>query len=79
MPPKVPNSELIDYQFKTMNEKLEQHQDYTKGEFLSLHTKMDKFIEKADKTFATKQDHESNSKRIEELEQNKWWIIRLVL
>ncbi|RTL04008.1 hypothetical protein EKK58_11680 [Candidatus Dependentiae bacterium] len=49
--PKQTNIELIDYKFKTMNEKLEQHQNYTKLEFNSLHAKFDKFIETADKTF----------------------------
>lgn len=60
MPPKTPNTELIDYQFKTMNEQLEQHQDYTKGEFQwlrkdmkefnqAIHDKLDKFIEVANK------------------------------
>lgn len=33
MTTKAPNTELIDYQFKVMNERLEAHQEYTKNEF----------------------------------------------
>lgn len=62
------NPELIDYQFKVMNEKLEAHQEYTKGEFRELHNKLDKFIESADGKYATKEQHKKNEERIAELE-----------
>ena len=79
MTAKTPNTELIDYQFKVMNERLESHQEYTKGEFKSLHSKLDKFIDTCNETFATKQDHEANSKRITELESDKKAIIKWIV
>lgn len=89
MTAKAPNTELIDYQFKVMNERLEAHQEYTKNEFQwlrkdmkdgnqAIHDKLDKFIDMATKTFATKQDHEDNSARISELEKNRNNVIRWI-
>ena len=66
-PTKPPNSELIDYQFKVMNEKLESHQEYTRWEFQALHLKLDKFIDSADWKFATKEEHAANKIAIEEI------------
>lgn len=67
MTAKQPNTELIDYQFKVMSDRLDSHQEYTKGEFKSLHAKLDKFIESADEKFATKEEHNSNKVAIQEI------------
>lgn len=64
-PVKQPNTELIDYQFKVMNDRLDSHQEYTKWEFKSLHEKLDKFISSADEKFATKEEHRANKEAIE--------------
>lgn len=44
----------------------------------AIHDKLDKFIDMATKTFATKQDHEENSARISELEKNRNNVIRWI-
>lgn len=75
---KTPNTELIDYQFKVMNDRIDSYQEYTKWEFYSLrketkegnqalHEKLDKFIEAANDKFATKEEHEANKIAIEEI------------
>jgi hypothetical protein len=73
-----------------MQKALDTHQEYTKGEFQGLrkdmkdwnqtiHDKLDKFIDKVDKNYATKQDHEENSKRITELESDKKAILKWIV
>lgn len=70
------NIELIDYKFKTMEKALADHQISTKSEFDALraenkemdraiHSKLDKFIDTCEKTFATKQEHKINQERID--------------
>jgi hypothetical protein len=66
MTPKTPNTELIDYQFKVMNERLDEHQDYTKSEFKNLNIKIDKFIDSATNKFASKEEHKDNSEKIKD-------------
>lgn len=69
-PPKIPNTELIDYQFKVMSDRLDAHQEYTKGEFQALHNKMDKFIDSCNANFATKEEHQQNKQAIEEIRES---------
>lgn len=65
-----------------MDEKLEAHQDYTKWEFKSLHSKLDKFIESSFDKFATKEEHQTNKLAIEDIKSthNKlmWWVLGTV-
>lgn len=69
MTPAQTNIELIDYKFQTMQKALDTHQEYTKGEFQalrkemkesnsSIHDKLDKFIEWANKQFVREEELE---------------------
>ena len=67
MTPAQTNIELIDYKFQTMQKALDTHQEFTKWEFQSLrkemkesnesiHDKLDKFIEWANKQFVREEE-----------------------
>lgn len=68
---KLPNSELIAYQFKTMNEKFDEHKEDTNKRFDKLEKLIVEGFKSLPETYATKKEHDENKELIKKMQENQ--------
>lgn len=60
-----PNKALIDYQFKVMEDKLDEHRDDTTKRFDRIESLIRSLSDSIKDTYATKEEHRANKERID--------------
>lgn len=79
---KMPNSELIAYQFKTMNEKFDEHKDDTNKRFDNQDKQLSEikaivkeWFSSLPNTYATKKEHDENKAMIKKMQEDQASIV----
>ena len=78
----TPNSELIAYQFKTVNEKFDEHKEDTNKRFDNQDKQLSEikaivkeWFAKLPETYATKKEHEENKQIIKKMQEDQNSIV----
>lgn len=72
---KTPNSELIAYQFKTMNEKFDEHKLDSDRRFDKLEKLITEWFKSLPETYATREEHEENKATIKKMQDDQNSIV----